>query len=185
MERTKKDVVVGILTAIAFGLVGCVAWGVLYYLNVIAGIAAFLVLFLAGYAYKKFGKVKYFSKLDYAILIVISVVELVITMLVTFGIIIQVTYAEYEISIGFFEAIKEMFSLASYDDELKIALISDIVVSLIFLTAAIVYYIVGERRKKQAEQQFVQNVSNASKSNAEQAEVKVEEQTDKQEENKE
>ncbi len=189
MERTKKDVLIGILAAIGFGLIGCVAWGVLYYMGIIAGLAAFLIMYLAGYAYKRFGKVKFFSTVDYVILVAISIVELVITMLVTFGLIVQITYADLGESIGFFSAITEMFELAQLDEELMMGLISDIVTSFIFIVVAVVYYIIGERRKKQAYDQLVTLAEASSQTNeqpanevqVEQTETPVQENNDKKE----
>lgn len=159
MERTKKEVILGIVMAICFGLIGCVVWGVLYYINIIAGVAGFLILFLAGFAYKKWGNIKYFRKVDYLILIAISVVELIITILIVFGIIVQVTYSAYGETMGLFSAIKEMFVLASENSELMISIISDVAVSFIFLVGAIVYYIVDERKKRAKDIETIQNLN--------------------------
>lgn len=148
----KKNMLIGTIMAILCGLVGCVLWGVLYYFEIIAGLASFLIIYLAGMAYKKFGKVKYFSKVDYLILIIISLVELVVTFLVCYGIFIKGIYADAGITVTFMESVAALFEMAEQYADIKSALTMDILVSIFFLIAGIGYYIRQEKRKKRAEE---------------------------------
>ena len=80
----QKNEALGFIMATLLGLVGCVLWGVLYYFEVIAGLAAYLIIFLAGVGYKKFGKIAFLEKKHYVIMVVISLVELALTFLICY-----------------------------------------------------------------------------------------------------
>lgn len=145
----QKNEVLGIVMAALFGLIGCVLWGVLYYFEVIAGLAAYLIIFLAGVGYKKFGKLNFFEKKHYLILVAISLIELILTFLICYGIMVQEVYAGFGETIGLFDGIKEMFVLASSNQELQTAIISDVIFSLVFMLIGVFSYIKIEKKQKQ------------------------------------
>ena len=158
----QKNEALGFIMATLLGLVGCVLWGVLYYFEVIAGLAAYLIIFLAGVGYKKFGKIAFLEKKHYVIMVVISLVELALTFLICYGIMVQEVYASFGEAIGLIDAIKEALALVASNAEVKAAIISDAIFSLLFLLIGVVSYISIEKKQKQKLQvlQQVQGTQN-------------------------
>ena len=145
MEKRK---ILGSIMAVLAGLVGCAVWGVLFYFEVIAGIASFLIIYLAGMAYKKYGKVEFLSKSDYLILVLISLVELVATFFVCYSYFVQKAYVDLGVTITFSEAFAELFELINESAEVKNAVTIDCLVSVFFLFAGVGYYVRQEKKKK-------------------------------------
>lgn len=145
MEKTTKDKVLSILIAIGFGLIGAVLWGVLYYYEIIIGLASMFIVYLIYYAYKKFGKLEKLTKSDYTIIIIISFIEMVLAIVVSLGVTLMLTYAENGVTIGIFEAIAETFRLISSNREVMVAFIFDMFASLLFYVVGVVACFVSER----------------------------------------
>ena len=148
----KKNILFGIVAAIVAGLVGCLIWGILFSFNIIAGIASFLIVLFAGMAYKKFGKVQFLSAIDYVVLIIISLVELVATFIICYILFVQDLYVDMGITVTFAEALAELVDLIGESAEIRNAIITDCVISVAFLLAGIGYYIRQERKNKKREQ---------------------------------
>ena len=147
MEKRK---IIGSIMAIFAGLIGCALWGVLFYFEVIAGIASFLIIYLAGMAYKKYGKVEFLSKMDYLFLVVVSIIELVATFFLCYAYFVQNVYLELGVTITYSESFAELFELIAESAEVKNAVLIDCLTSMFFLAAGIGYYIRQEKKKKRA-----------------------------------
>lgn len=139
-NESSGNVLKASLFAALFGLGGCVVFGVLYYLGLIAYLAAALISFLAGLGYKKFNN-DTMDKKGRFITFAISLVELLLSILV-------VNVVFYYPYCGLADAISYSISLFSS----TMFLVSDVLFSVIFLIAAVssnkVYFSVGGRRER-------------------------------------
>lgn len=68
---SKPNLLYAILTAIGLGLVGCVLYGVLYYVGYIAWIASYVAVIAAAWGYKHFNK-----KMDWRGYLTVAVVSI-------------------------------------------------------------------------------------------------------------
>lgn len=149
-QEKQPKLLFAILTAIGMGLVGCLLWGLLYYVGYIAWAAAFVVIYGSAWAYKKFN-----LKLDvkgYIIIFTIAVVEVVLTMLLTLNISCMIELSKEGISVSFFECFKLMFEVIGADASLKSAVILDAVLSLVFLGVGMLSFFYIEKRKNSKSQ---------------------------------
>ena len=69
--ESKPNLLYAILTAIGLGLVGCVLYGVLYYVGYIAWIASYVAVIAAAWGYKHFNK-----KMDWKGYLTVAVVSI-------------------------------------------------------------------------------------------------------------
>lgn len=141
----KPKLWLAILVGIALGLVGCVLWGLLYFLKYISWIAAFVIVFLIAWGYKKFNLK--LEKKDYIIISVIAVVEVLITMFLTLN--ISVYLALMDSGYTFFETTSIMFEVIGSNTELTVGFIIDAVLSLVCLVIGVVCYRAYDKRKTQ------------------------------------
>lgn len=166
-EEKQPRLALAILTAIGMGLVGCLLWGLLYYLGFIAWIAAFVVVFAAAWGYKKFNLKM--DKKGYIIISVIAIVEVIITMFVTLDIAVMLAFAEDGESIGFFECFGLMMDVIATDAETQNAVIFDAVLSVVFIAVGIGSFIAMEKRKEKqsvlAEQSVNESVTESTNEN--------------------
>lgn len=143
----KPKLWLAILVGIALGLVGCVLWGLLYYIGYIAWIAAFVIVFLIAWGYKKFNLK--LEKKDYIIISVIAVVEVLITMFLTLNISVYLVLINSGYDYTFFETISLMFEVIGSNTELTVGFIIDAVLSLVCLVIGVVCYRAYDKRKTQ------------------------------------
>jgi len=167
LEEKQPRLALAILTAIGMGLVGCLLWGLLYYLGVIAWIAGFAIVFAAAWGYKKFN-----LKLDkkgYVIISVIAIVEVIITLFVTLNIAVMISLAEEGDKIGFFECFSIMMQVIADDAALSGAVLWDAILSLVFIGVGIGSFVAVEKRKEKqsvlAEQSVDQSVTESVNEN--------------------
>ena len=145
-QKTEKKpkLWLAILVAIGLGLAGCLLWGLLYYLGYMAWIAAYLVVFGAAWGYQKFN-----LKLDkkgYFIISAIAVIEIALTMLITLVIVVMTT-----LGTGFFDSFALLPQLFEAIPELTGAVITDTVLSIVFIALGLLTYFFTEKKKaKQA-----------------------------------
>lgn len=150
----KKSMLNAVLCAIAMGLIGCLIYGALYFFNIIAAIGAYFIYFFAVKGYKKFNN-NSIDKKGYAIVIGISVIELIITIFITLVISLMLAY-----DLGFGETINILFELISTDAEVSSSVIYDIVMSLIFLAVALLFdYVNAKKKAKMNSSVSVENVN--------------------------
>ena len=143
----KPKLWLAILVGIALGLVGCVLWGLLYYIGYIAWIAAFVIVFLIAWGYKKFNLK--LEKKDYIIISVIAVVEVLITMFLTLNISVYLALINSGYDYTFFGTISLMFEVIGADSSLIISCVVDAVLSLVCLVIGVVCYRAYDKRKTQ------------------------------------
>lgn len=145
-----------ILTAIGLGLVGCLLWGLLYYFGYLAWLGGYVVVVAAAWGYQKFN-----LKLDkkgYFIISAIAVVEIALTMLITLNIVVMQTAGT-----GFFDSFALLSDLLAANSELSSALITDAILSLVFIALGLITYFITEKKKakqnKTVEQKLDVNVN--------------------------
>ena len=143
----KPKLWLAILVGIALGLVGCVLWELLYFLKYISWIAAFVIVFLIAWGYKKFNLK--LEKKDYIIISVIAVVEVLITMFLTLNISIYLVLINSGYDYTFFETTSLMFEVIGADSSLIISCVVDAVLSLVCLVIGVVCYRAYDKRKTQ------------------------------------
>lgn len=162
-QKTEKKpkLWLAILVAIGLGLAGCTLWGVLYYFDYIEWIAAYLVVFGAAWGYQKFN-----LKLDkkgYFIISAIAVVEIAVTMLITLVIAVMTT-----LGTSFFDSFALLPQLFEAFPELTRTVITDTVLSLVFIALGLVTYFITEKRKaKQSSEVEKQLEINKTEQNSE------------------
>lgn len=178
-ELTEKQprLWLAILCAIGFGLIGAALYIFLYYIGVIAWIAAFAIAMLASFGYKKFN-----LKMDtkgYIIVAVVTIVEVLLSLFV--GLAIDCTEV-FEVSFG--EGFGLVFELINDYPVFKSAVIQDAIFSLIGAVVGIVLFVSTERRRarmlaheaeltKQAEANETTTESNSDKVEMPESEYKV------------
>ena len=140
-QNFKKSV----LFAIAMSLIGCLVYGILYYFGYIAGIGAYLIFYLACFGFKRYNNGT-INKKGYIIIFVLTFAEIFITMILVLAIIIMNTYV-----LSFGTSVSCIFELMSIDSEFSASIISDLVISIIFvLVCFVVDLITTKRRAKKA-----------------------------------
>ena len=141
-QNGQPSLLKAIMLSAAFGLIGCVVFGVLYYFGFIAFIGAYLIFSLACYGYKKFNN-NVIDKKGYAIVVAISIVELFIAILIALSVVIM-----REISgVGLMNALSFIPDLMELSPDFKSALISDIVISIIFVFVGLLFDIIQAKKR--------------------------------------
>lgn len=164
----KPNLWLAILCAIGIGLAGCVLYGLLYYAGYIAWLAAYIVVVGSAWGYKKFNK-----KMDgkgYAIITAISVIGIFLSMY--FALVIVVG-TKFGLSAG--EAFEQVWNLVQTNSDLRVAVIRDAVLTIIFIALGILSYFFYERRlaKNNKEKEvIISNVETKSEDSAKTEEKK-------------
>lgn len=137
----------GALGAVIGALVGCVLWWLLYQIGFIAVIAAIATAFAAAFLWDKFGGKN--CKLKIVIIWLVTTLLLAGTMLLCYLLDVSSAMAEVGVTGSAFDM---LIQLMRDDAELRAAVLSDTVVSLIFIVAGNVWMTVNVLRsqKKQS-----------------------------------
>ena len=135
LTTNEQSLLKAILLSCAFGLVGALVFGILYYLQVIAFIGAYLTFFLACLGYKKFNN-NTIDKKGYLITTVIAIIEILFAIVIANAAYIMNALPEFELS--FFQALSLIPELLANDFEFKAALMSDIIISIIFVFVGLI-----------------------------------------------
>lgn len=135
----QPNLLYAILSAIGLALVGCVLYGVLYYVGYIAWIASLVVVLASGWGYKHFNK-----KMDwkgYLTITIVSVAGLIITMFIALTI-----YVAKEFGMSFGAAFKQLFTLINDRSDIRSAVIKDGALTAVFTLLGILFYWFNEMR---------------------------------------
>lgn len=119
----------GIVGAIVGSLLGCVVWGLLYYIGIIAWIAAVLTAFGASFLWDKFGGKN--GKAKIVTVWIVTVAMIAVTMFVGYLIDVKVALSElgWE-GLNSFEVLSLAFETS---EELRRIILVDTILSLIFI----------------------------------------------------
>ncbi len=146
IEEKQPRLALAIIMAIVMGLIGAVVFVVLYYIGFIAWIAGLIAVLAAAWGYKKFN-----LKMDikgYIIVSVISVVEIMLALLIGLAIDCSTIF-----EVPFFESFGLLFELMQDYPDLKSAIVSDAIFSLISVVVGIAIFIGSEKRKARIERE--------------------------------
>lgn len=135
-----------VMLAVAFGLIGCVAFGILYYIGYVAFIGAYLIFYMACLGYKKFNN-GVIDKKGYTIVTLLSIVELSITIIFSVTLALMGALTDIGIEISFMDTLSYIPEYMELDPEFKSALISDIVVSVIFVFVGLISDLITTKKK--------------------------------------
>lgn len=146
----QPNLLYAILSAIGLALVGCVLYGVLYYVGYIAWIASLVVVLASGWGYKHFNK-----KMDwkgYLTITIVSVAGLIITMFIALTI-----YVAKEFGMSFGAAFKQLFTLINDRSDIRSAVVKDGVLTAVFTLLGILFYWFNEMRATKLVQKKKEN----------------------------
>lgn len=119
----------GIIGAIVGSLLGCVVWGLLYYVGVIAWLAAVLTAFGAAFLWDKFGGKN--GKAKIVTVWVVTLVMIAVTMFVVYLIDVQIALNNLGLEgENSFEWLRLLFET---DEELRSAILYDTILSFVFI----------------------------------------------------
>ena len=174
----QPNLLFAILTAIGLGLVGCVLYGVLYYVGYVAWIASLVVVLASSWGYRYF-----YKKMDwkgYLTISIVSIVGLLITMFLALTI-----FVAKEFGMSFGAAFKQLFTLINDRSDIRAAVVKDGVLTAVFTLLGILFYWFYEFRaeklvrKKQTNESQNKNVAeNNSENTDNKTEVKTVEKTE-------
>ena len=149
VQEKQPNLLLAILCAIGMGLVGCLLWGLLYYIGYIAWVGAYVIVVAAGWGYKKFN-----LKMDakgYIIIGIISLVESIVTLFVTLDIAVLIGLADEGIKMSFFECFGAIMDIISADASVRGGVIQDAVLSVVFIGIGLLtFYLIERKRQKDA-----------------------------------
>ena len=124
----EKNLLKTILCASAFGLIGCVLWGIIYGFGYLATICAYAIYYLVSFGYKKFAKFS-LTKKDCFIIFIITLAEILLTNIITSAI-YMTFYGEWE----FIDAFVYIFTnLIGFTGLMRDMLISFVIVLIFFI----------------------------------------------------
>lgn len=171
VQEKQPNLLLAILCAIGMGLVGCLLWGLLYYIGFIAWAGAYVIVVAAGWGYKKFN-----LKLDakgYIIIGVIALVEAVVTLFVTLNIAVMIGLADEGIKMSFFECFGAIMDIIKVDADIRSGVIQDAVLSVVFIGVGLLTFYLLEH-KKQKDAKAAEEAAQAAAQLSEQGTSKVE-----------
>ena len=178
-SKNKTNLTLAIIVAIALGLASCLLWGILYYFGYFAWVVAFLIVFAVSWGYKKFNlKI---DKKGYFIISLICLIEVVLTMFITIALAVNIAYVQEGYYVSFFECFLIMFDFIKTNAEFRSALLTDSILTLLFMVIGLVVFFIYDKKKEKSEARTIlvkeqtdqtetvkiENVSTESKNNKE------------------
>lgn len=178
-SKNKTNLTLAIIVAIALGLASCLLWGILYYFGYFAWVVAFLIVFAVSWGYKKFNlKI---DKKSYFIISLICLIEVVLTMFITIALAVNIAYVQEGYYVSFFECFLIMFDFIKTNAEFRSALLTDSILTLLFMVIGLVVFFIYDKKKEKSEARTIlvkeqtdqtetvkiENVSTESKNNKE------------------
>ncbi len=178
-SKNKTNLTLAIIVAIALGLASCLLWGILYYFGYFAWVVAFLIVFAVSWGYKKFNlKI---DKKGYFIISLICLIEVVLTMFITIALAVNIAYVQEGYYVSFFECFSIMFDFIKTNAEFRSALLTDSILTLLFMVIGLVVFFIYDKKKEKSEARTIlvkeqtdqtetvkiENVSTESKNNKE------------------
>lgn len=164
--ESKPNLLYAILTAIGLGLVGCVLYGVLYYVVYIAWIASYVAVIAAAWGYKHFNK-----KMDwkgYLTVAVVSIGGLLIAMFLALTLVVSKKFGS-----SFSVAFKDLFTFLDTNTKLRVAFVRDAILTAVFTLLGLLSYFFYERRLAKTNNENSEEItSNQTKTNEKQEEPK-------------
>lgn len=141
----KPNLLYAVLAAIGLSLIGCVLYGVLYYVGYIAWIVSYITILAAGWGYKHFNK-----KMDwkgYLTVAIVSIAGLIISMFISLTLVVA---KEFGSSFGV--ALKDLFTFLDTNTKLRNYVVRDGVLTAVFtLLGLLSYYFYEKRLEKTAQ----------------------------------
>ena len=178
-SKNKTNLTLAIIVAIALGLASCLLWRILYYFGYFAWVVAFLIVFAVSWGYKKFNlKI---DKKGYFIISLICLIEVVLTMFITIALAVNIAYVQEGYYVSFFECFLIMFDFIKTNAEFRSALLTDSILTLLFMVIGLVVFFIYDKKKEKSEARTIlvkeqtdqtetvkiENVSTESKDNKE------------------
>lgn len=164
--ESKPNLLYAILTAIGLGLLGCVLYGVLYYVGYIAWIASYVAVIAAAWGYKHFNK-----KMDwkgYLTVAVVSIGGLLIAMFLALTLVVSKKFGS-----SFSVAFKDLFMFLDTNTKLRVAFVRDAILTAVFTLLGLLSYFFYERRlAKTNNENSEEMTSDETKTNEKQEEPK-------------
>lgn len=145
VAQKKPNLALAILAAIGFALIGSVLYGVLYYFQYLAWIAAYVTVLLSALGYKLVNKKM--DKKGYLIVALASILALFVSMFVALTL-----YVAHINGTTFSVACKQLFTLIDADSKVKAAVIRDGALTAVLALFGLLSYFFYELRLKKATQ---------------------------------
>ncbi len=162
--ESKPNLLYAILTAIGLGLVGCVLYGVLYYVGYIAWIASYVAVIAAAWGYKHFNK-----KMDwrgYLTVAVVSIGGLLIAMFLALTLVVSKKFGS-----SFSVAFKDLFMFLDTNTKLRVAFVRDAILTAVFTLLGLLSYFFYERRLAKTNNENSEEIRSAETKTKEKQEI--------------
>ena len=161
IKNENLKLVYATLMAIAFGLPGCLFYGVMYYFGWFVWAAAYLAVLAVAVGYQMF-----YKKIDWKgwiIIALVSVIEMTLTIYVSVNFVIVKAFKAEGVKLSLFGGFKYISEFMKYP-EFKGAFISDLVGTIIMIVVAFISILFYEKfgakiRKKKNDDQESENIT--------------------------
>lgn len=141
VEEKQPKFAMAVLCSFLMGLAGSALYILFYYLGVIPWVMGLVIILAASWGYKKFN-----LKLDtkgYIIVSVIAIVDILIGLMI--GLCIDVAVI---LEVPFSQSLGYLVELSESHPDLKSAIISDMILSLVCVAVGIIIFVVSEKRNE-------------------------------------